>query len=175
MADHQASGTRVMSGRWVAPTAWKAKRTVRGNEEPHSDEGRFAATATVQGVRMVLSRCADMRDKAYEAFVGDYTQACLNAEVRDGEQRCAQPPGGWKTKTSSGRETGLCGRFGKHCQACARRRDAGRSTSRKSCKTKVLCRVSETPMCCSWMWSAISGTRCWQWVQKMRRDNCCKS
>ena len=63
------------------PTGWKAKWTVRGYEEPRSDKGCFAATAIIQGVRMVLSRCADMRDKECEAFVGDYTQA-LNAEVR---------------------------------------------------------------------------------------------
>ena len=64
----------------------EAKSTVRGHEEPHTDEGCFVATATIQGVRMVLSRCADTRDKVYEAFVGDYTQALFNAEVRDGEQ-----------------------------------------------------------------------------------------
>ena len=56
-ADDAPSGARVMSGRWVVtmktPTVWKAKWTVRGYEEPHSDEGCFAATATLQGVRMV--------------------------------------------------------------------------------------------------------------------------
>ena len=34
----------------------------------------------------------------HEAFVADYTQAFLNAEVREGEQLYAQPPEGWNTK-----------------------------------------------------------------------------
>ena len=65
--DDVPSGTRVMSGRWVetmtSPTVWKAKWTVRGNEEPRSDEGCFAAMATIGGVRTVLSMCADVGDK----------------------------------------------------------------------------------------------------------------
>ena len=89
-----------MSGRWVeamkTPTVWKANRKVRGYEEPHSDQGWFAATVTIQGVRMVWSKWAEMSDKEYEAFVGDYTQAFLDAEVRDGEQLFAQPPERWR-------------------------------------------------------------------------------
>ena len=84
------AGTHVMCGRWVdtmeTPTMWRSKYTARGYEEPHSDEGCFAATATIQGIRMFLARCLDKRDQGHEAFVADYTQAFLNAEVREGEQ-----------------------------------------------------------------------------------------
>ena len=61
------------------------------DEEPHSDEGCFAATATIQGIRMLLARCLDKRDQGHEAFVADYTQAFLNAEVLEGEHLYAQP------------------------------------------------------------------------------------
>ena len=71
---------------------WRSKYTARGYEESHSDEGCFAATATIQGIRMLLARCLDKRDQGHEAFVADYTQAFLNAEVREGEQLYAQPP-----------------------------------------------------------------------------------
>ena len=47
---------------------------------------------------MLLARCLDKRDQGHEAFVADYTQAFLNAEVREGEQLYAQPPGGWNPK-----------------------------------------------------------------------------
>ena len=43
---------------------------------------------------MLLARCLDKRDQGHEAFVADYTQAFLNAEVREGEQLYAQPPDG---------------------------------------------------------------------------------
>ena len=33
---------------------------------------------------MLLARCLDRRDQGHEAFVADYTQAFLKAEVRDG-------------------------------------------------------------------------------------------
>ena len=36
--------------------------------------------------------------RGHEAFVADYTQAFLNAEVREGEQLYAQPPEGWIPK-----------------------------------------------------------------------------
>ena len=46
------AGTHVMSGRWVdtmkTPTMWRSKCIARGYEEPHSDEGCFAATATIR-------------------------------------------------------------------------------------------------------------------------------
>ena len=100
--DDLPSGSRVMSGRWVdamkTPTVWRSKYTARGYEEPQSDEGCFAATATVQGIRMLLARCLDKRDLGHEAFVADYTQAFLNAEVREGEQLYVQPPEGWSPK-----------------------------------------------------------------------------
>ena len=94
--DDLPAGTHVMSGRWVdtmkTPTVWRSKYTTRGYEEPHSDEGCFAATATMHGIRMLLARCLDKRDQGHVAFVADYTQAFLNAEVREGEQLYAQPP-----------------------------------------------------------------------------------
>ena len=42
---------------------------------------------------MLLARCLDKRDLGHEAFVADYTQAFLNAEVREGEQLHVQPEG----------------------------------------------------------------------------------
>ena len=47
---------------------------------------------------MLLATCLDKRDQEHEASVADYTQACLNAEVREGEQLYAQPPEGWNPK-----------------------------------------------------------------------------
>ena len=41
---------------------------------------------------MLLARSLDKRDQGHEACVADYTQAFLNAEVREGEQLYAQPP-----------------------------------------------------------------------------------
>ena len=58
----------------VAADYVKQLWTVRGYEEPHSDEGCFAATATIQGVRMLLARCVNMSDEGYEAFEGDYAK-----------------------------------------------------------------------------------------------------
>ena len=91
-----------MSGRWVdtmkTPTMWRSKYLARGYEEPHSDEGCFAAAATIQGIRMLLARCLDKRDQGHEAFVADYTQAFLNAEVRESGQLYARPPEGWNPK-----------------------------------------------------------------------------
>ena len=61
--DELPAGTHVMSGRWVDTmknsdnVEIRAKHTARGYEEPHSDEGCFAATATIQGIRMLLARC----------------------------------------------------------------------------------------------------------------------
>ena len=94
--DEFPARTHVMSGRWVGtmktPTMWRSKR---GYEEPHSDEGCFAPTPKIQGIRMLKARCLDKRDQGHEDFVADYTQAFLNAEVREGEQLDAQPPEGW--------------------------------------------------------------------------------
>ena len=74
------AGTHVMSDRWVdtmkTSTMWRSKYTARGCEEPHTTK----------------------RDQGHEAFVADYTQAFLNAEVREGEQLYAQPPEGWNPK-----------------------------------------------------------------------------
>ena len=87
--DEMLAGTHVMSGRWVdtmkTPPILRSKYTARVYEEPHSDEGCFAATATIQDIRMLLARCPDKRDQGHGAFVAEYTQAFLNAEVREGE------------------------------------------------------------------------------------------
>ena len=100
--DELLAGTHVTSGRWVdtmkTPTVWRSKYTARGYGEPHSDEGCFAAKATIRGIRMLLARCLDKRDQGHEAFVADYTQAFLNPEVREGEQLYAQAPKGWNPK-----------------------------------------------------------------------------
>ena len=100
--DELPAGTHVMSGRWAdtmkTPTMWRSKYTARGYAEPHSDEGCFAATATIQDIRMLLARCLDKLEQGHEGFVADYTQAFLNAEVREGEQLYAQPREGWNPK-----------------------------------------------------------------------------
>ena len=100
--DELPARTHVMSGRWVGtmktPTMWRSKYSARGYEEPHSDEGCFAATPKIQGIRMLKARCLDKRDQGHEDFVADYTQAFLNTEVREGEQLYAQPPEGWNPK-----------------------------------------------------------------------------
>ena len=100
--DELPAGTHVMSGRLVdtmkTPTMWRSKYTARGYEESQSDEGCFAATATTQGIRVLLAKGLDKRGLGHEAFVADYTQAFLNAEVREGEQLYVQPPEGWTPK-----------------------------------------------------------------------------
>ena len=54
--DELPAGTHVKSGSWVdtmkTPTRWRSQCTARSCQEPHSDEGCFAATATIQGIRM---------------------------------------------------------------------------------------------------------------------------
>ena len=96
--DELPAGPHVMSGRWVdamkTPTMWRSKYTAR----PHNDDGCFAATAIIQGIRLLLARCLDKHDQGHEAFLADYTQAFLNAELREGEQLYAQPPEGWNPK-----------------------------------------------------------------------------
>ena len=56
---------------------------------------------------MLLAKCLDKRDLGHEAFVADYTQAFLNAEVREGEQLYAEPPEGWNPNFFDGWQT--CG------------------------------------------------------------------
>ena len=72
--DELLAGTHVMSGRWVdtmkTPTMWRSKYTARGCEEPHSNEGCFAAAATIQGIRMLFARCLDKRDQGHRSFCG---------------------------------------------------------------------------------------------------------
>ena len=88
--DELFAGTYVMSCRWVdtmkTPTMCRSKYTARGCEEPHNDESCFAATTTIQDIRIILARGLDKRDQKHEAFVTDYTQAFLNVEVRENEQ-----------------------------------------------------------------------------------------
>ena len=134
--DDLLAGTHIMSGRWVdtmkTPTVWRSKYTARGYEEPQSDEGCFAATTTIQGIRMLLARCHDKRGQGHEAFVADCTQAFLNAQVRKREQLYAQPPEGWTPKTAAGRQTcGVEGAQG-HAGSCEHLRDAGRNTCETS-------------------------------------------
>ena len=74
------------------PTCWRYKYTARGYEEPQSDEVCIAATATIQGIRMLLARCLDNVVRVTKLLC---TQAFLNAEVREGEQLYAHPPEGW--------------------------------------------------------------------------------
>ena len=73
--DKLPAGTHVVSGRLVdtmkTPTMRGSKYTARGYEEPHSDEGCFAATATIQGILRLLARRLDKRDQGHEAFVAD--------------------------------------------------------------------------------------------------------
>ena len=131
--DELPAGTHVMSGRWVdtmkTPTMWRSKYTARGYEEPHSDEGCFAATATIQGIRMLLARCLDKRDQGHKAFVADYTQGFLNAEVRESEQLYAQPPEGWNPNIlTDGRR--VVWRVRKAMLVFEHLRDAGRNTCR---------------------------------------------
>ena len=78
-ADDLPAGTRIMSGRWVdtmkTPTVWRSKYTARGYEERQSDQGCFfAATATIQGIRMLLARCLDKRHQGREACVAGFPQ-----------------------------------------------------------------------------------------------------
>ena len=55
--DDLPTGIHVMSGRWVdtmkTPTVWRSKYTAGGCEQRQTDEGCFAATATIQGIRML--------------------------------------------------------------------------------------------------------------------------
>ena len=133
--DDLPSGSRVMSGRWVdamkTPTVWRSKYTARGYEEPQSDEGCFAATATVQGIRTLLARCLDKRDLGHEAFVADYTQAFLNAEVREGEQLYVQPPEGGVPNCCKTADA-WCGEYARPCSVFEHLRDVGRNTCRRS-------------------------------------------
>ena len=128
--DELPAGTHVMSGRWVdtmkTPTVSRSKYIARGYEEPQSDEGCFAAAGTIQGIRKFLARCLDKRDQGREAFVADYTQAFLNAEVREGEQLYAQPLEGWNPKIlTDGRS--VVWRVHKAMMVSGHLRDAGKN------------------------------------------------
>ena len=100
--DELPAGTHVMSGRSAdtmkTPTMRRSKHTATAYKEPVSDEGCHAATSTRQGIHKLLAMYLDKREQGYEAFVTDYTQAFLNAEVREGEQLYAQPTEGWNQR-----------------------------------------------------------------------------
>ena len=102
--DELPAGTHVMSGRRVdtmknSNNVERSKCTARAYEEPHNDEGGFAATATIQDIRMVLARCLDKRDQGHEAFVADYTHklsstlksakanSCMHSHLKVGTRR----------------------------------------------------------------------------------------
>ena len=149
--DELPAGTHVMSGRWVAsmktPTAWRSKYTARRYEEPPSDDGCFAATATIQGIRMLLARCLDKRSQGHEAFEADYTQAFLNDEVREkrtavrtthlkvGHQNCCKTADVW------------CGECVRPCWVSGHLRDAGKNTCQASCKNTDSFRMSAIRVC----------------------------
>ena len=73
---------------------------------------------------MLLAWCLDKRDQGQEAFAADYTQAFLNAEVREGEQLDAQPPEVWDPKILADVWFGECVR---PCWVAGHLRDAGRN------------------------------------------------
>ena len=88
--DDLLAGTHVMSGRWVdmmkTPTVWRSKYTARVTKVALQQQQQFRASVCSWPM------CLDERGQGHEAFVADYTQAFLNAEVREGEHLHAQPP-----------------------------------------------------------------------------------
>ena len=99
--DDLLAGTNVMSGWWVEttkmPTVWRSKDTARGHEEPQSDEGCFAATATIQGICMLLARCLDKRDQGKLLWPTTH-KLSSTLKSRKEEQLYVQPPEGWNPK-----------------------------------------------------------------------------
>ena len=92
--DDLLAGTHVMSGRWVDTMKTPTDVEFQVHSEMvtrnfSSDEG-----CNCRAIRMLLARCLDKRGQQHESFVADYTQAFLNAEVREGEQLYVQPPEG---------------------------------------------------------------------------------
>ena len=93
--DELPAGTHIMFGRWVhtmkTPTMWRSKYIARRYEEPHSDEGCYAATATIQGIRMLLVRCLDKRDQGHEAFFSTLksvkANSCTHNHLKAGTRR----------------------------------------------------------------------------------------
>ena len=142
-----------MSGRWVdtmkTPTVWRSKYTARVYGEPQSDEGCFAATATIQGIRMFLARCLDKGGQGHEAFLADYTQAFLNAEVCEGEQLYAQPPKGWNTKNFCRTADVWCGRCARPCAACEHLRGAWQEHLSNKLKEHGFIQDERDPCLCS--------------------------
>ena len=125
-----------MSGRWVdtmkTPPVWRSKYTARGYEEPQSDEACFAATATNQGIRMLLARCLDKRDQGREAFVADYTQAFFIDEVSEGERLYVQPRERWNPKILMDADV-WCGNCARPCWVCEDLRDGFIQGERDPC------------------------------------------
>ena len=100
--DELPARTHVMSGRWVdtmkTPTMWRSSTLREGMKILTAMKVAFAATAKIQGHPYALGKVSRHRDQGHEAFVAEYTQDFLNAEVRESEQLYAQPPEGWHPK-----------------------------------------------------------------------------
>ena len=101
--DELPPGTHVISGRWVdtmkTPKCVEVQAQCERSRRTSQRRGLLCGySKKIQGIRMLLARCLDNRDQGHEACVADYTQAFLNAEVREGEQLYAQPPEGWNPK-----------------------------------------------------------------------------
>ena len=90
-----------------------------------------------------------MRDQ-YEAFAGDYTQAFLNAEVRDGEKLFAQLRDGWKPKHLLDGGTGCV----EGAESTARPAHIAETLAGAPHEKIERTRLSETHVC-SLMWSEI--------------------
>ena len=88
---------------------------------------------------MLLARCLDKRDQGHEAFVADYTQAFLNAEVREGEQLYAQPPEGWNPK--------ILGECVRPSWVSGHLRDAGKNICQASERNMALFKMSAIRVC----------------------------
>ena len=108
------------------------KYTARGYEEPQSDEGCFAATATIQGIRMFLANV--IRDtkllwqtahKLSSTLKSVKENSCTCNHLKGGHQNFCRTADVW------------CGRCARPCSACEHLRFAGRNTRRKSWKNTV--------------------------------------
>ena len=85
-----------MSGRWV--DTMEIQVLCERLRRTSGDEGCSAATATIQGICMLLQGVSTNVIRDTKLFVADYTQAFLNAEVREGERLYVQPPEGWNRR-----------------------------------------------------------------------------
>ena len=114
------------------PTVWTSKDTSRGYEELRVTKVVLQQQQQFRASVCSLARCLDKRDQGHEAFVADYTQAFLNAEVRQGEQLYVQPPGTVEHKDSDGWQTCGVESVQSHAGSSNISEDAGRNTCRAS-------------------------------------------